>query len=315
MVMVVLGLFATMFFIARAMRDDENVSNGEYVVPTLVGKQVSEAETLAKLRGFALEVLEYRGSEEFEEGQIIFQTPIVGTKGNEGDVIQVVVSSGSDYETVPNLVGLSVQDAIAQMQDVDLNLGTIEYGKSSLPDGQIFRQEPVAETDTFAGDVVDIWVSGTPGGNSEMPSLVAKPMLLDEAIAALQEAKFARIWVHPETPDTLCTEDTVLRQSPSANVTVPSAVTVELWVCRTDLGPYCSDIVFNIDVTDTEKPVIVTAKIAEGVEMVLYETTLPVGLQQPVSFTAYLRTGGEYECTVYVGGEEYRRTTARFALR
>ena len=315
MVMVVLGLFATMFFIARAMRDDENVSNGEYVVPTLVGKQVSEAETLAKLRGFALEVLEYRGSEEFEEGQIIFQMPIVGTKGNEGDVIQVVVSSGSDYETVPNLVGLSVQDAIAQMQDVDLNLGTIEYGKSSLPDGQIFRQEPVAETDTFAGDVVDIWVSGTPGGNSEMPSLVAKPMLLDEAIAALQEAKFARIWVHPETPDTLCTEDTVLRQSPSANVTVPSAVTVELWVCRTDLGPYCSDIVFNIDVTDTEKPVIVTAKIAEGVEMVLYETTLPVGLQQPVSFTAYLRTGGEYECTVYVGGEEYRRTTARFALR
>ena len=110
-------------------------------------------------------------------------------------------------------------------------------------------------------------------------------------------------------------EDTVLRQSPSANVTVPSAVTVEIWVCRTDLGPYCSDIVFNIDVTDTEKPVIVTAKIAEGVEMVLYETTLPVGLQQPVSFTAYLRTGGEYECTVYVGGEEYRRTTARFALR
>ena len=315
MVVVVLGLFATMFFIARAMRDDENVSNGEYVVPTLVGKQVSEAETLAKLRGFALEVLEYRGSEEFEEGQIIFQMPIVGTKGNEGDVIQVVVSSGSDYETVPNLVGLSVQDAIAQMQDVDLNLGTIEYGKSSLPDGQIFRQEPVAETDTFAGDVVDIWVSGTPGGNSEMPSLVAKPMLLDEAIAALQEAKFARIWVHPETPVTLCTEDTVLRQSPSANVTVPSAVTVEIWVCRTDLGPYCSDIVFNIDVTDTEKPVIVTAKIAEGVEMVLYETTLPVGLQQPVSFTAYLRTGGEYECTVYVGGEEYRRTTARFALR
>lgn len=315
MVVVVLGLFATMFFIARAMRDDENVSNGEYVVPTLVGKQVSEAETLAKLRGFALEVLEYRGSEEFEEGQIIFQTPIVGTKGNEGDVIQVVVSSGSDYETVPNLVGLSVQDAIAQMQDVDLNLGTIEYGKSSLPDGQIFRQEPVAETDTFAGDVVDIWVSGTPGGNSEMPSLVAKPMLLDEAIAALQEAKFARIWVHPETPVTLCTEDTVLRQSPSANATVPSAVTVEIWVCRTDLGPYCSDIVFNIDVTDTEKPVIVTAKIAEGVEMVLYETTLPVGLQQPVSFTAYLRTGGEYECTVYVGGEEYRRTTARFALR
>ena len=61
--------------------------------------------------------------------------------------------------------------------------------------------------------------------------------------------------------------------------------------------------------------VIVTAKVDEDVEMVLYETTLQPGLQQPVSFTAYLRTGGEYECIVYVGGEEYRRTTAKFMLR
>ena len=315
MIVVVLGLFATMFFIARAMRDDENASNGEFVVPTLVGKQVSEAETLAQLRGFSLTVLEYRGSEEFEEGQIIYQTPIVGTKGKEGDVIEVVVSSGSDYENVPNLVGLSVQDAIAMMQDMDLDLGTTEYGQSELPDGQIFRQEPVADTKTFAGDVIDIWVSGKPSGNSEMPSLVTNPMLLDEAIAALREAKFTRIWVHPMTPDKLCTEDTVLRQSPSANMTVPSAVTAEIWICRTDLGAYSADIVFNIDVTDTEKPVIVTAKVDEDVEMVLYETTLQPGLQQPVSFTAYLRTGGEYECIVYVGGEEYRRTTAKFTLR
>lgn len=315
MIVVVLGLFATMFFIARAMRDDENAASGEYVVPTLVGKPVSEAESLAQLRGFALEVLEYRSSEEFEEGQIIYQTPIVGTKGQEGDVIQVVVSSGSDYETVPNLVGVSVQDAIALMQDVDLELGTTEYGRSDLPDGQIFRQEPAADTKTFAGDVVDIWVSGTPGGNSEMPSLVAKPMLLDEAVAALREARFPHIWVHPVMPDTLCTEDTVLRQSPSANVTVPSAVTAEIWIGRTDLGSFCADFAFNIDITDTEKPVIVTAKIEEDVEMVLYETTLAPGLQQPVAFTAYLRTGGDYECIVYVGGEEYRRTTAKFALR
>lgn len=315
MIVVVLGLFATMFFIARAMRDDENAASGEYVVPTLVGKPVSEAESLAQLRGFALEVLEYRSSEEFEEGQIIYQNPIVGTKGQEGDVIQVVVSSGSDYETVPNLVGVSVQDAIALMQDVDLELGTTEYGRSDLPDGQIFRQEPAADTKTFAGDVVDIWVSGTPGGNSEMPSLVAKPMLLDEAVAALREARFPHIWVHPVMPDTLCTEDTVLRQSPSANVTVPSAVTAEIWIGRTDLGSFCADFAFNIDITDTEKPVIVTAKIEEDVEMVLYETTLAPGLQQPVAFTAYLRTGGDYECIVYVGGEEYRRTTAKFALR
>ena len=80
------------------------------------------------------------------------------------------------------------------MEDVDLEIGTTEYGQSDLPEGQIFRQEPVADTQTFAGDVVDIWVSGTPSGTSEMPSLVAKSMLLDDAIAALEEAGFTRIW-------------------------------------------------------------------------------------------------------------------------
>ena len=81
------------------------------------------------------------------------------------------------------------------------------------------------------------------------------------------------------------------------------------------MGAYCADIVFNIDIVDREKNVIVTTEIEEGVEMVLYETKLSPGLQQPVAFTAYLRTGGDYEYIVYVDGEEYRRTTTKFALR
>ena len=198
---------------------------------------------------------------------------------------------------------------------MNLEIGATEYDESDFPEGQVFRQEPAADTQTFAGDAVNIWVSGTPSGTSEMPSLVAKSTLLEDAIVALKEANFARIWVHPITPDTLCTEDVVLRQSPSANVTVPSGVTAEIWICRTNLGAYCADIVFNIDIVDAEKTVIVTTEIEEGVEMVLYEIKLSPGLQQPVAFTAYLRTGGDYEYIVYVDGEEYRRTTTKFALR
>ncbi len=315
MITVVLGLFATMFFIARAMRDDEAVGSGEYVVPPLVGKTEEEAASLAELRGFVFEVTEYQSSEEFEEGDVISQDPITGTKGNEGDKICVVISSGSDYEIVPNLVGLTIQDAIAAMQDVNLEIGTTEYGKSDLPDGKIFRQEPVGDTETFAGDVIDIWVSGTPGTNIEMPSLVETPTLLEDAVAVLKEEGFTHILIHPETPETLTAEDTVLRQTPSANITVPSTVTAELWVCRTNLGHYSADIAFNIDVTESEKPVIATAKLQDGTEIVLYETTLPVGLQQPVSFTAWLRTGGEHECIVYVGGEQYRNTMANFKVK
>jgi len=311
---VVLGLFTAMFFIARAMRDDE-MAGDEYVVPTLVGKPFADAESLAQLRGFVLEVIEYRASDEFEDGEIISQAPIVGTKGNEGDVITVIVSSGNDSETVPSLIGLTVEEALTAIHGLELEIGAVEFGASEMPAGKIYQQDPLPEADTFAGDTVNVWVSGSAGMNIEMPALMSVPTQLDAALEILLDAGFTHILVHPEMPDTLAEEETILRQTPSANITVPSTVTAELWVCRTQHGQYSADMAFNIDITDEEKPVMVTAVMENGVELVLYETTLPVGSQQPVSFTAYMRTGGEHECVVYVGGAEYRRCTAKFSVR
>lgn len=311
---VVLGLFTTLFFIARAMRDDE-LTGDEYVVPTLVGKPIGEAEALVQLRGFALAVTEYRASDEYEDGEIIFQTPNVGTKGQEGDVISVIVSSGNDTETVPSLIGMTVEEALTAIHGLDLEIGAVEYGPSDMPAGQIYQQDPLPEEDTFAGDTINVYVSGTASVSVEMPSLVSTPTQLDAALEILLDAGFSHIIVHPEVPDILAAEETVLRQTPSANITVPSTVTAELWVCRTQLGQYSADMAFNIDITDEEKPVTVAAVLENGVELVLYETTLPVGSQQPVSFTAYMRTGGEHECIVYVGGAEYRRCTVKFSVR
>ena len=113
---------------------------------------------------------------------------------------------------MPNLVGCSVQEAIALLESVNLEIGATEYDESDFPEGQVFRQEPAADTQTFAGDAVNIWVSGTPSGTSEMPSLVAKSTLLEDAIVALKEANFARIWVHRITPVSYTHLDVYKRQ-------------------------------------------------------------------------------------------------------
>ncbi len=47
----------------------------------------------------------------------------------------------------------------------------------------------------------------------------------------------------------------------------------------------------------------------------IYETTLPVGSQQSVSFTAYLQKAGQYECTVYVDGVVVRSGQIGFEYR
>ena len=313
MMMIVLGLFIAMFFIARAIRDDDAGDTMEFVIPTVTGKAVEQGTGLATLRGFQLIVEEYASSEEFDEGIIISQEPSPGTAAKEGDVITVVVSAGNDYITVPQLVGTYIQDTITAMGDADLVLGTPQYVTSDLPYGQIIRQEPVAGTDTFAGDIIDIWVSGTPGRSVEMPAVTQLSM--ETAIDLLRQEGFTNIRLKPVAPEQIAAEDSIVSQAPSQGINLDSDAMIELGLCRTQLGKYAADVAFNLDITAAESAVVATVKIEEGLEMVIYETKLTTGQQQPVSFTGYLRVGGEYECIVYVDNERVKNCVVTFSYR
>ncbi len=316
MLTIVLGLFAAMFFIARAIRDEGESAGSEFIVPTLTDKELAKAQELAGLRGFILEVDEDRPySDDFEAGFVMEQYPLAGTHAKAGDVIRVTVSGGSDSVEVPELVSKTIQDALALTTDLDLTLGTPAYVESDLPEGQIIKQFPEAGTQTFRGDVVDIWVSGSPGTNAEVPGVGG--MQLDVAIGMLAEDGFKNIIIHPITPDTLSKEEQVLRQNPSSGISVSTDTKVELWICRTKLGSYMADIAYNLDITAEKSTVLVTAVTGEGIETVLCETTLAAGSSQAVSFTGALPTGGEYECRVYIDGVEVKEKSgiASFKLK
>ena len=305
MLTIVLGLFAAMFFIARAIRDEGGNEGNEFIVPTLAGKPLEEAEKLAGIRGFILEVDEDRPySDDFDAGVVMEQDPLAGTHAKAGDVIRVTVSGGSDSVEVPGLVGKTIQDALALTTDLDLTLGAPTYVESDLPEGQIIKQFPEAGTQTFRGDKVDIWVSGSPGTNEEVPGVSG--VQLDVAIGMLAEDGFRNIILRPITPETLSREEQVLRQNPSSGISVSTDTKVELWICRTDLGRYTADIAYNLDITAEKSTVLVTAVTGEGIETALYETTLATGSSQAVSFTGALPAPGEYECRVYIDGAEVR---------
>lgn len=305
MLTIVLGLFTAMFFIARAIRDEGEGAGSEYIVPTLTGKTIEKATELAQLRGFVVIASDERPySNDYDEGVVMEQEPLAGTHAKQGDEITVVVSGGSDYVEVPELTGYTLQEALLATGDLDLTLGTPVYVKSDLPPGQIIRQEPAAGTQTFRGDTVDIWVSGSVGANEEVPAVTG--MQLDVALTMLKEDGFNSFLIYPTKPDTLSAQEQVLRQNPSGGISVSTDTKIELWICRTDLGSYSADIAYNLDIAAEQSSVIVAAVTGEGVEVVLYETTLATGTQQAVSFTAYLRESGDYECRVYVDGEQVK---------
>ena len=314
MLVVVLGLFTALFFIARSVNEDQgDAPAAEYIIPNVKAKKLEEAKGVAELRGFELNVDEYRSSDE-EEGTVLEQTPAAGTAAKQGDSISVIVSSGNNYVTVPDLAGKYLQEANDIVWGVELEIGTTQYVTSDLPYGQIVRQEPIAGTDTFAGDVIDVWISGIPGKANNMPGVT--DMELNKAIDVLHEEGFKKIRIRTVQPEAqIAAEGFVVAQTPTAGISTPEDAVVEISVCRAQLGNYAADVAFNLDITAQQSSVVVTAKLEEGLELIIYETTLSAGTQQSVSFTAFMEKGGQYECNVYVDGVQVRNGQIGFDYR
>lgn len=314
MLVVVLGLFTALFFIARSVNEDQgDAPAAEYIIPNVKAKKLEEAKGVAELRGFELNVDEYRSSDE-EEGTVLEQTPAAGTAAKQGDSISVIVSSGNNYVTVPDLAGKYLQEANDIVWGVELEIGTTQYVTSYLPYGQIVRQEPIAGTDTFAGDVIDVWISGIPGKANNMPGVT--DMELNKAIDVLHEEGFKKIRIRTVQPEAqIAAEGFVVAQNPTAGISTPEDAVVEISVCRAQLGNYAADVAFNLDITAQQSSVVVTAKLEEGLELIIYETTLSAGTQQSVSFTAFMEKGGQYECNVYVDGVQVRNGQIGFDYR
>ena len=314
MLVVVLGLFTALFFSARSVNEDQgDAPAAEYIIPNVKAKKLEEAKGVAELRGFELNVDEYRSSDE-EEGTVLEQTPAAGTAAKQGDSISVIVSSGNNYVTVPDLAGKYLQEANDIVWGVELEIGTTQYVTSDLPYGQIVRQEPIAGTDTFAGDVIDVWISGIPGKANNMPGVT--DMELNKAIDVLHEEGFKKIRIRTVQPEAqIAAEGFVVAQNPTAGISTPEDAVVEISVCRAQLGNYAADVAFNLDITAQQSSVVVTAKLEDGLELIIYETTLSAGTQQSVSFTAFMEKGGQYECNVYVDGVQVRNGQIGFDYR
>ncbi len=286
----------------------------EFLVPALEGKTLEEARSLAELRGFMLAVSDYVISTEFPAGQVTKQSPANGARGKEGDTITVEVSSGSGYAIVPNMVGSTITEASLMLAEENLNMGTVGYDPTSeLPEGQIVRHVPEADSRVSEFESVDVWISGSETPQIEMPSVVGKDT--STALQMLQESKISKVWVHIVALEDGMPAETVQQQSPAANMNVGTGTVAEIWITRSNTGNNAADIAVNLDIEAEESNVVVTALMDGGAELVLYQGKVKNGTQQPVAFTANIRYSGPRECIVYVDGAEVKRTEINFTQR
>jgi eukaryotic-like serine/threonine-protein kinase len=119
-------------------------------VPGLYGNNTDQAADLLAQVDLELGTVTEDNSDEVMEGQIFYQEPAEGDEIERGSSVDVTVSSGPEQVEVPEVYGLSLEEAQATLEGVGLTSTPVE---STLP-----NDEPAGtalETDPGTGAFVD----------------------------------------------------------------------------------------------------------------------------------------------------------------
>ena len=199
----------------------------EVQIPNLVGKTEEEAkEELAKINVKYNKINE-KYSSEVEAGKIISQEPgySINFKIKEKSTVNVIISKGTETTTVPKVIGMKYDDAVAALEDAKLTVEKVEEASKTVEAGIVISQEIAANTTANAGDVVKIHVS-TGITQVEVPSVLGKTEV--EAKQILADKKF-KVEIKT-TSDTSKENGVVVEQSVNAGKEIDEESTITITV-------------------------------------------------------------------------------------
>ncbi len=125
-------------------------------VPKVVGQTQERAVEDLQSLGFVVDVQE-EFSERVDRGRVISQRPAKGTQLQPGKTVTIVVSLGPPEFPMPNVVGMSRDDAVAKLTALGLRVDVaIVPGHGG---SRVVFQEPATGTIVHADDLVHIYVA------------------------------------------------------------------------------------------------------------------------------------------------------------
>jgi serine/threonine-protein kinase len=124
------------------------LGDGRYIeTPSLLTLTYEEAEAKADAEGLRITNGGEEPSDTFEAGVVMRTEPEPGERALRGVEIMVIISSGPDLVSVPDVQGQSIADAEAALAEVDLSADVTEQYDTRVPEGSVISQgeEPGAE--------------------------------------------------------------------------------------------------------------------------------------------------------------------------
>lgn len=197
-------------------------SNATVDVPNVVGKQVSVAQRILENSHLRVTTSEVSNSE-VPSGQVISQTPEAGASVKEQRTVHLVVSKGAGDITVPDLQGLTLDQAREKLKALGLSIGKMSTGTDdSKPEGIIISQSLQAGGKTTKGTIVDITINKAKLKQVTMPNLVG--MTIKDGKNALQSLGLSISKINGAIGD----DAVITSSSISAGTTVDESASIEV---------------------------------------------------------------------------------------
>lgn len=155
-------------------------------VPPLVGSSIDQARrTLAEL-DLAVRIAPGRYDDR-PAGTVLAQRPAPGTELERGATVVLIPSQGPPPVPVPDLAGLSLEEARAELARAGLEAEVRRVWHDRVPEGRVVRQSPTATSTLPEGSAVEVVVSR---GHApvDVPDVIGAPEA--RATKALEAAGF-----------------------------------------------------------------------------------------------------------------------------
>jgi beta-lactam-binding protein with PASTA domain len=208
--------------IAMAMNNQTQTPTGVPVPPIAKGLTVEEARGQIEAAGLKFEKAIDKDSD-LEEDRTTGKTdPAAGTEVAANSTVTVFVAGAPGQVTMPDLKGLSEDAARAELEKLNLQVGSTETENSpDVDQGMVTRSEPGAGKTAQEGSEVDLYLSS---GQVTIPNLEGQ----SREAAEQQLRDLGLSYEFKDEPSEDVAEGLVVRTDPTGDVDQDSFVTVFL---------------------------------------------------------------------------------------
>lgn len=200
-------------------------------VPDLKGLTFDEAKEQLNAKGLGIKNAGTVASDQYDEGQIVSQTPDALTKAEANTTVEVTLSSGKGEVSVPSVTGMDETTAYNTLTNSGFTPVRDYAYSADVAQGNVIEQSPNAGSPAKAGDNVKIVISR--GVEQAEATSVAVPgvtgLTEDAARSAIQNVGLAVGNVSSAYSDSVASGQ-IISQSPVTDTAVDAGTAVDFVV-------------------------------------------------------------------------------------